>query len=99
MDTQELTVIATVKVKTDQRDFVRDEIIKLLVPTRQEEGCMNYFLHEDNANPNCFVMYETWANRELWQKHLESTHMQVYKKATEDSVEEWKLYELTKYNA
>ncbi len=99
MDTQELTLIATVKAKEGQRDFVRDEIIKLLVPTRQEEGCMTYFLHEDNKDPNCFVLYETWANHALWQQHMDGVNIAVFTKATENAVEKWEIQELTKYNA
>ncbi len=99
MDTQELTIIATVKAKSGQEEFIRAEIIKLLVPTRQEEGCMAYYLHHDNNDPLCFVLYETWANRELWQKHMENTSIEVFKKNTESAIDEWKLQELTKYNA
>ncbi len=99
MDTQELTVIATVQAKEERKDFVREELIKLLVPTRQEEGCITFLLHEDKQKPHFFVLYENWASHELWQKHLQSRHIEVFKTATEDALDQWNMYELTKYNA
>ncbi len=99
MDKQELSIIATVKAKEGQEAFVRDALIKLLVPVRQEEGCINYFLHEDLENPHCFVLYENWASRELWQKHMEGTNLEIFTKATQDALATWTLQELQKYNA
>ncbi len=96
MENKALTLVAIVEAKEDKRDFVRAEIVKLLVPTRAERGCVEYVLHDDNKKPNVFLLYETWENYELWQQHMKSAHLEAFAAATKDAVKEWNIYELTK---
>lgn len=91
-----LTLVAIVKAKPRKREFVLEEILKLLDPTRAEEGCLSYSLHEDNNDPNRFVLYENWETHTLWEKHMKSPHMTHYAEVTKDSTLDWQLLELTK---
>lgn len=95
MSDQKLTIVARILVKEDKREFVKNELLKLIDITRAEEGCINYDLHQDNENENLFLFYESWANRDLWQKHMNNTHLVEYMKATEGAVEEVVLNEMT----
>ncbi|MCR9065634.1 MAG: antibiotic biosynthesis monooxygenase [Cytophagales bacterium] len=95
MSLQKLTVVARSLVKEEKRELVKAEMIKLIAPTRAEEGCINYDLHQDNENPNFFMFYENWSSRELWQAHVESAHIAAYRKATEGCIEEFTLDEMT----
>lgn len=90
-----LTLIAKILAKAEKRELVRGELVKLIVPTRAEEGCINYDLHQDNKNPNLFIFHENWESKELLEKHLASTHIAEYMKSTEGCVEEFTLQELT----
>jgi len=90
-----LTLIAKIVAKAEKRELVRSELLKLITPTRAEEGCINYDLHQDNENSNLFIFHENWESKELLQKHLASAHIAEYMKATEDSIEEFTLKELT----
>ncbi len=90
-----LTLIARILAKGEKRELVKTELLKLIAPTRVEEGCINYDLHQDNENPNLFVFHENWESKELLEKHLASSHIAEYVKATEGSVEEFILQELT----
>lgn len=96
MSNQQLSLVAIVKAKEEKREFVKSEIIKLIEITRKEEGNINYNLHQGNEDPNLFILYENWENRELWQKHMNNKHMINYSKVTEGSTVEWSLHELTK---
>lgn len=95
MDNNQLTVIARILAKPEKKEFVKNELHKLIGPTRKEEGCINYDLHQDNENENLFLFYENWVSRELWQKHINSSHISDYRKATEGAIEEFTLYEMT----
>ncbi|WP_299971774.1 antibiotic biosynthesis monooxygenase [uncultured Roseobacter sp.] len=44
-----LTITGNVVAKEDQIDFVKAELEKLITPTRAEDGCLQYDLHQDNG--------------------------------------------------
>lgn len=95
MEDQKLTIVARILAKAENRELVKSELLKLIDFTRAEEGCINYDLHQDNENPNFFMFYENWENRELWQKHMGNAHLAEYLKATEGAVEEFIVNEMT----
>jgi len=90
-----LTIVARITAKPDKIDFVKNELKKLIPPTRKENGCINYDLHQDNEHPSHFLFYENWESRELWQAHMESPHLKEFQAASEGSVEEVIIYEMT----
>jgi len=96
MASQSLTIVAKVLAKAEMRELVQSELLKLIEITRAEEGCINYDLHQDNENPNLFLFFENWASRELWQLHMDNTHLAEYMKATDGAIEEFVLHEMTK---
>ena len=91
-----LTIVAKILAKAAHRDLVKTELLKLIPITVQEEGCINYDLHQDNLNPNLFLFFENWENRELWQKHMKNSHIEAYAKATDGAVESFELLEMRK---
>lgn len=91
-----LTIVAQITSKPDQVEFVRSELEKLVEPTRAEDGCIQYDLHQDNENPALFLFYENWENRDLWQQHINSPHIAAYRKATESAIEGIVLNEMTR---
>ncbi len=95
MANQQLTIIARILAIEEKRELVKKELLKLIEVTRAEEGCINYDLHQDNENPNSFLFYENWANRDLWQKHKNNTHLADYLKATEGALAEFTVNEMT----
>lgn len=95
MSSSKLTIVARILAKTEKRELVKGELLKLIAPTRAEQGCINYDLHQDNKNPNLFIFYENWESIDLLQKHLASGHIAAYIKATEGAVEEFILHEMT----
>lgn len=65
-----LTIVAPLYAKKDQIELLKSELHKLIEITRNEEGCLNYDLHQDNENPTHFLFFENWESRDLWQKHM-----------------------------
>ncbi|WP_298555828.1 putative quinol monooxygenase [uncultured Algibacter sp.] len=96
MTNKPLTIVAKILAKDEHRDLVKSELLKLIDITKAEKGCVNYDLHQDNANKNLFLFYENWESRALWQQHMENTHLAEYVKATDGAVEEFTLNEMTR---
>ncbi len=91
-----LTVIATIKAKPDQVDFVKSELCKLVRPTTRERGCLQYGFYQDTTDPTLFHSYETWVNKAALDKHLLSKHILAYEAATVDAVTRFKIATLYK---
>ena len=91
----QLTIVANIHANPDQVDLVKSELEKLIPPTRAEQGCIQYDLHRDNADPAHFMFYENWESRDLWQAHMDNQHLKDYLDATEGAVEEFTVNEMT----
>jgi quinol monooxygenase YgiN len=91
-----LLIVARIEANSDKIELVKAELRKLIEPTVKEAGCIQYDLHQDNENPAVFLFYENWESRELWQEHMNNTHLAEYMKATEGAVAAFTLNEMTK---
>ena len=74
-----LSVVAELVAKPGKEDEVRRHLIGFVEPTRKEEGCVQYDLHESNEEPGRFFFYENWTSDELLQKHLASPHISAFR--------------------
>lgn len=90
-----LTIVADIHAKPDRIELIKAELEKLIPITRDEPGCIQYDLHQDNENPAHFLFYENWESRELWQDHANAPHLVAYRKATEGAVTHFAVYEMT----
>lgn len=92
----QLTIVARIEANPDQVDLVKAELARLIEPTLQEAGCIQYDLHQDNDDPAVFLFYERWENRELWQTHINNSHVAEYRRATQGAVAAFSLNEMTR---
>jgi quinol monooxygenase YgiN len=83
-----VTVVAKVVARKESVDGVRNELLKLIAPTRKEEGCIDYRLHEDNDDPALFIFYETWESAACLEEHKNTDHYKAYVKAVGCLIEE-----------
>lgn len=90
-----LTIVARIEAKKESVELVKSELMKLIEPTRREEGCIQYDLHQDNDHPEVFLFHENWESRELWQAHMGNAHLAEYVAATEGAVADFTLNEMT----
>ena len=91
----QLTITGNIIAEKGHIDTVKAELEKLIAPTRAEDGCIQYDLHQGNEDPAYFMFYENWENRELWQTHMSNDHLKRYMEATEGMVEKFWIHELT----
>ncbi len=94
--TKPLTITARFEAKKDKIDLVKSELLKLIAPTREEQGCLQYDLHQDNENPAIFLFFEQWENRELWQIHMNNEHLKAFSDATDGAIESFVLNEMSR---
>ena len=87
MTMSKITVVAKIVAKKETVESVRSELLKLVAPTRKENGCLNYFLHQDNDDPAVFIFYENWENEACLAKHMESDHFKNYVSAVDGLLE------------
>lgn len=91
-----LSVVAKIKVKPEFVDLVKAEMLKMVAETVKENGCMNYNLHQDNADDSVFIFYENWSGEDALQNHLQSEHVQAYIQATKGKLAEFAMNRLSK---
>ncbi|GFE60121.1 putative quinol monooxygenase [Geobacter sp. AOG2] len=69
-----LTVVARLLARKESADAVKAELLKLVAPTRSEDGCIEYRLHQDNDDPALFFFYENWENGACLGEHKKTDH-------------------------
>ncbi len=90
-----LTVVAKVVATKEAVERVKSELLKLVAPTRKEEGCIGYTLHQDNADPALFIFYENWESAASLEKHMSSDHFKEYIRAVDGLIEEKVVHRMT----
>jgi quinol monooxygenase YgiN len=74
-----LPMIVTFEFEENQIDYMKGELLKILEPTRKEDGCILYELHQDLDNPSIFMFYEIWDTKEAWMAHDTKPHIVKFK--------------------
>ncbi len=92
----EITVVAKVAARPDSVEDLKAELLKLVEPTRQEQGCLKYDLHQDNQDPALFIFYETWESAQCLEKHINSDHYQAYAGAAAGLIRDKVVHKMTR---
>lgn len=78
-----LTVIAKILVKADKIEEAKSALTALIAPTLEENGCIDYVLHQSNDNPQLFFFYENWTDKESLENHLANEHVAAFSQRAE----------------
>jgi quinol monooxygenase YgiN len=78
MADRKVTVFALLNAKPGMEETVKQELLALLGPTRTEEGCNNYDLHQSVDHKGQFRFYENWTSKEHLERHLQSAHVRRF---------------------
>ena len=76
MSAKYVTVLARVKAKPGKEAAVHRELLSLVEPSRKDDGCINYDLHQSKDNPALFMFHENWTCREHLDSHLAKPDLQ-----------------------
>lgn len=70
-----LTVVAYMRAAPGKTEELRAALEALVEPTRQEEGYVNYDLHQGVKDTGFFTFYENWVSEDHLDAHLASSHL------------------------
>ncbi len=70
-----LTVVAYMRAAEGKTDELRAALEALVPTTLQEDGCVNYDLHQGVEDPRFFTFYENWVSGDHLDTHLAAPHL------------------------
>ena len=73
-----VTVIAHMRAQSGKEQELRDALEALIEPTSQEEGYVNYDLHQSTEDPDRFFFYENWESDTHLDAHLDAPHLRDF---------------------
>ncbi|KWU53371.1 putative quinol monooxygenase [Priestia megaterium] len=90
----EIIINAILQAKPGKEEELRSELVKVIKPSREEKGCIQYTLHQDTDKAGTFVFYEKWKSQEDVEAHIETPHYQQYRQQTELLIESRAVHRL-----
>jgi len=63
-----LTVVAELVAKPGKEDELKRTLLSLIEPTRKEDDCVQYDLHQSTNKAGHFLFYETWRSPEALER-------------------------------
>ena len=91
-----VTVVAKLTVHEAALESVKTELLKMIEPTRMEEGCIEYLLHQDNDDQTIFIFFEKWENLACLERHMTTPHFISYIAAVEGMIAEKTVHKMTR---
>ena len=82
----ELGLTADVTAKPEHLDALRAALIKLIAPSRAEDGCLQYDLYEDREKPGHFVFIKRWRDAAALAAHAKAPHSVAHGPSVKDFV-------------
>ncbi len=82
-----ITVVAVMHAKPGKEAELRAAALALVEPTRKEEGCVQYDLHQHLSDPSWLVFYENWTSAGHLDRHGKSPHITAFRAVAPDLVD------------
>lgn len=79
-----VTVVARIRAKLGKEDALKPLLIGMLSPTRAEQGCINYDLHQSADDKTLFLYYENWESLDDLKAHSGSAHIKAFREKAAD---------------
>lgn len=73
----EIRIVASVQAKPEYLDEVIAAARRVVAPSRQEAGNLQYDLHEEIGKPGSLVFFERWKDEEAIKTHENTEHFQL----------------------
>ncbi len=84
MSQNSLFVFARISPKVEHFEDAKNAILNILQQTREEPGCHQFELHENNSEKSLFL-YEEWASESALDEH----HQKPYALDVFESYKKW----------
>ncbi len=82
-----VTVIAHMRARPGKEPDLRNALEALIEPTRQEEGYVNYDLHQGIEDSSLFYLYENWESVDTHETHMHTPHLEDFASSLDDLIE------------
>lgn len=79
MKSGQITVVARFRAQAGMEELLRKELLALIEPSRADDGCINYDLHQGVGDPALFVFHENWQSKEHLDRHSATAHVQAFR--------------------
>jgi quinol monooxygenase YgiN len=67
-----IIVRITMNVRPEKRKEVMQTLLSMIEPTRQEKGCLGYYVFQNTEDENSVSIIEEWETREDLDRHVRS---------------------------
>ncbi len=88
MENEKVTVVERLRAKPGMEDLVKLILQQLAAETRTEEGCISNHVRQSVSDPGVFLSIETWKNRDLLERHSETSHIEAFRRKSDDLLAE-----------
>lgn len=89
-----ISITAILQAKPSKEDLLREELVKVVAPSRAERGCIRYILHQSVEDDGIFIFNEIWEDEEALNLHIQTDHYRQYRNNTEELVGTRQVYRL-----
>jgi len=79
-----IEVVARFKAMEGSELKLKELLLGLVEPSRADEGCISYELHQAINDSALFIFYEIWQSKELLDKHSATPHVQGFRAKAKD---------------
>ncbi|CNH49248.1 antibiotic biosynthesis monooxygenase domain-containing protein [Yersinia massiliensis] len=83
----EVRVIASLVAKPEYVNEVKDAVLQVIEPSREEQGNLQYDLHAEYGQNGSFVFFERWESDAALDKHNKTQHFGDFVKSIEGKLE------------
>lgn len=80
--------IAVLKAKSGKQEALREGLLKLIEPTRQEPGNLDYVLFEVRGELGTFYMREAFISQAALDEHFAAPYFQAFAATIDSLLEE-----------
>lgn len=82
------TIVARMRARPGRAGELRAALDELVRHTREEPGCLDYDLHVGVDDPDLFVFYENWIDRDAHRQHDQTPHIARFRALAPELVED-----------
>jgi quinol monooxygenase YgiN len=81
-----LYIFARLEPKPGNELQLRDELMRVLEPTRAEPGCIRIHVYESTRGPLTYFIHSEWIDEPAFDAHVEMPHTQRFANAVGDLI-------------
>jgi quinol monooxygenase YgiN len=70
----EMFIFARFHIRADSEKTAEEALMKVLGPTREEEGCLNVHAFRSKRDPHIFYIHSRWKSEEAFEIHAGLPH-------------------------